>query len=623
MVVTASERARSPVQQLDVEPIGLDIASSVVGLEDLYRQRPVTLTDALEFAPGAWTETRGRKVKQFTSFRGQTYPYPDYAVDGLWFREFVELPYFFPANELERIEVIRSSAALLKGNAGVAGVINLIPRTYEERHTYTEVEGGQHQTLRAYLSHHEPLAEGGIYGAIGRFQTESHEDFGEERMNTAVVRYRQALSDTLKCDANLFILDGTREFIPAQAPAAARYRNWREQFDPYRAVIGALRFVHQPDASRSTELSLWGADRESTYKRHDLASGRRTKHDDDDYEVGAQILQALTLSKDNVLRFGGLYHHWVVPDGKRFYTGRRTDLHTLAAVVADEQTFGRLTLDGGVRIAREYIDEFGAFSIEGSGSSFTTVEPIESDWAEPLYRAGVGGKFAATKSVSLYANYGVGQVEARRGVLTEDHVSPDTEWRHSVDAGLSFGGGWFKSLRLGGFYTRRDDAAVLTGKTYQDAGGLEHEYYDNQDAQQYGLEFECRSAPLWGHVSLFMSALVMDSRIEDSAGRETDDKETPDEVLTAGAYTTLGAFDASLFGKYVSEYENNRFSADGEPKPLGDYVDVNLVAGVGLGRERRTRVYGKLENFLDEEYSTVVGYTDAGRRVSAGIQHVF
>ena len=84
---------------------------------------------------------------------------------------------------------------------------------------------------------------------------------------------------------------------------------------------------------------------------------------------------------------------------------------------------------------------------------------------------------------------------------------------------------------------------------------------------------------------------------------------------------TAGRYELNVFGKYVGEYENNRFSADGKPKPLGDYTDVNLVAAVRLGDAGATRLYAKVENIFDDEYSSVVGYYDPGRRVRAGIQH--
>lgn len=623
LVVVSSAEERSSLEEPSVEPIGLEIARGVVSLEDIGRQRPLTLTEALEFASGSLTETRGRKVKQFTSFRGQTYPYPDYAVDGLWFREFVELPYFFPASEIDRIEVCRSAAALVVGLSGVAGIINVIPRTYSARHTYVEAEIGQDATRFAHLAHHEPLGRGMAGVSLSRYSTDSHEAYGEEELWAGAIRVDQSITEALTLDVNLFLWEGEREFVQAREPAATRYRLWEERYDPHRAVLGSLRLVYEPEEGRATELSLWGADRHSAYKRYDPLNDRRVEHDDDDVEYGVQALQALKLNARNILRFGGLYHRWVSPDGKRFYAGRRTDVHTVSAVVVDEQEFDRLTLDAGLRVSRDYIDEYGAFSIEGSGSAFRTVEPVKDEWDEPVYRVNAGGRYTVNEHVALYGNYAFAHAEPRSGSLTRDLSSPDTEHRHTLDAGVKTKVSWLSSLSAGGFAVIRRDAVVLTGETYSDAAGLEYEYYGNQDVVQYGLEAGCRTRQLPGGIALFADVLLMDSRIEDEDGETRDYAEVPDEVVTAGAYLSAGAFDLNVFGKYVGRYENDRFSADGQPQPLGDYVDINLVAGITFGEEERTRLYAKLENLLDDEYSTVVGYYDAGRRASVGLQHVF
>ena len=207
--------------------------------------------------------------------------------------------------------------------------------------------------------------------------------------------------------------------------------------------------------------------------------------------------------------------------------------------------------------------------------------------------------------------------------MTEDAREPDQEQRHAVDGGIRFNCPFGGTCKLGGFYTLRRDAIVLTGGTFVDADGFEREYYGNRDVEQYGIELDCRSPEIFGCATLFWSALLMDSRIEDSSGDETDYAEVPDEILTAGVYLDVGRFDVNAFGKYVGSYENDRFTASGEPEPLGDYTDINLTAGVRLGRERNTRVYGKVENILNDDYSTVVGFYDPGRRVSVGVQHVF
>ena len=146
-------RLRDTLAEPMAESEALALSTSVVSLADIEKQGAKTVIDALEYVPGAWVETRGRKVKQFFSVRGQTYPYPDYALDGAWQREFHELPFFFSAADIERIEVVRSSAALLKGVQGHVGIVNIVPRVYESRETTGEVAYGTHQSYRARVSH--------------------------------------------------------------------------------------------------------------------------------------------------------------------------------------------------------------------------------------------------------------------------------------------------------------------------------------------------------------------------------------------------------------------------------------------------------------------------------------
>jgi hypothetical protein len=90
-----SDYTALPERDLIVRPMtespGLDTAMSVIGRKEIEEQRAYSVVDAMNYVPGAWTETRGRKVKQFYSVRGQRYPYPGYLVDGAWFREFHEI----------------------------------------------------------------------------------------------------------------------------------------------------------------------------------------------------------------------------------------------------------------------------------------------------------------------------------------------------------------------------------------------------------------------------------------------------------------------------------------------------------------------------------------------------
>ena len=54
-----------------------------------------------------------------------------------------------------------------------------------------------------------------------------------------------------------------------------------------------------------------------------------------------------------------------------------------------------------------------------------------------------------------------------------------------------------------------------------------------------------------------------------------------------------------------------------------DFTDLNLTVGYSFGSDRQTRVYVALENLLNDEYSTVVGYPDYGFQAAVGLRHIF
>ena len=130
----------------------------------------------MQYIPGGHLESRGRKVKQFFSIRGQTYPYPEYAVNGAWQREFHELPYFYPSSEIERIEIVRSSAALLTGLNGLAGIIKVDTRLYESPETSYLAEYGSFSSYRIRLSHGSKAGNIAYATGIGVQGTEGPEE---------------------------------------------------------------------------------------------------------------------------------------------------------------------------------------------------------------------------------------------------------------------------------------------------------------------------------------------------------------------------------------------------------------------------------------------------------------
>ena len=83
LLIVAPVETRNLLETPTIESESLDIATATVDEEMIRLQNAATLVDSLQFSTGVFTEERGRKEKHLTSFRGQIYPYPDFAFSGI------------------------------------------------------------------------------------------------------------------------------------------------------------------------------------------------------------------------------------------------------------------------------------------------------------------------------------------------------------------------------------------------------------------------------------------------------------------------------------------------------------------------------------------------------------
>jgi len=624
-VEVTGKQARDVIENPLAESPGLEPSISVVERKEILRQGAKTVIEALEYVPGAWIETRGRKVKQFFSTRGQKYPYPEYAVNGALYREFHEIPYFFSSADIERIEVLRSSAAMLSGISGLAGVINIVPRTYTAPETSWEIEYGSFDTYRAHISHGGRVKN--VSYSLGLDAPHTDGPAGRhaaERMSNFQGTVAWKPTPTLSFRTSLFHIDGERELARALPPAAKRFRETSERFDPFRTTFLSAETSYRPRETASTNLLLYYADRDHLF--HNESEEGHVSTREWDFEWGMNLVQALALSGNNVIRVGGYYNRWVAPNGKRFYVGRKCDLETFSAAVVDEHTFGPLTVDAGVRLAKTYIHEYGAFNINGSAKGFKKVEPVTDEWEPADVSVSLGASYCLDRRVSLHGNIVSGYVRPRKGTLDVNGAEPGDERRVMLDAGVKITDEKFGETSIAGFLTLQNDAIVLSGKT-ETVNGRTMELYLNRDQYQAGVEFEFKSKPIRDVAGLFLNATAMRSRAEID-GEMRRDGEKPACIAGGGIYGGFSGYDCNLFWKYVSSYESTRFVAgiDGappEPQPLGDYITLNLTAGRSFGASLKSRVYVEITNLMDRRYSTVAGYPDFGRRYTVGLRQAF
>jgi outer membrane cobalamin receptor len=619
--ITAEKEFRSLMFKPYTEPLSIAPSISKVNHSEIVKQGSITVIDAMNYVPGGLTETRGRQVKQFFSVRGQKYPYPNYALNGVWQQEFEELPYFFSASDIEEIEIVRTSAALLTGLSGMGGLINIKTREFITTGADLELEYGSYNSRHSHLSAGSKVGNFNYSAGAGYDRTDGPTGMhAKEEMAKVYSQVGWQPSGKLNVKANIFYLGGERQLAKAVPPADIKYQDMLQSFDPYRAILSNVKMVFRPTEKLSSELQLFYSYRDPVF----VDEVKATTSSEKDSEWGANFIQSVTLSKNNILRFGGLYNHWVAPNGKRFYTGKRCDTETISGVIVDEHRFGDLTLDAGFRLTAVYLNDYAAFNIEGEGSQFKNVTPIQDEWEPPTFQGNIGASYKLSDKVNFYFNSAAGQVKPRPGSLNEDFEELSDELRYKADLGVVFRSAKAGKVTVAFFDVLQKDAIALSGKTYTDTvSGEIRELYVNRDQNQSGLEFEYIAPSLFNLIEPFCNLTLMRSKMEEQ-GTMVINKENPSVIAGGGLFMEKKGIDLNILCKYVSSFENERFAPPtAGPQPLGDFFTVDIRGGYTFKGRVPINLYLRVNNLSDVKYSTVVGYPDFGRKIYAGIRIKF
>jgi iron complex outermembrane receptor protein len=625
--ITGKSAEQRLLKNISLEPVSLRNTVSVVEATAMEQEGAVTLIDALRYVPGGLTETRGRKVKQFFSIRGQTYPYPTYSYDGILQKEFYETTSFMNSGEIGEIRVDRSASALLKSLSPLTGVIDIVPRTFPKKTTEAFVSYGSLNTYNAGILHGKRTEKLEYSSSASFFGTDGPAGCnGRERVFNIHGSMRWQINSSVSTTLRIFYLGGIRQLVVPVAPAADKFRNQREKYDPLSTLLITSKTEYKVSQKVRGELQVNYARRNPKYFLELIPTGDLTTCREKDHELTLSHLNAWSVSPTNVMRFGVLYNHWLAPNGKRYYWGHRADVHTASAVVTDQQRLGKWLLDGGMRITREYYKEWSAFSIEGSGKYFTGVEPIRHQWQPPVWQAMAGASFAPGSSVSLHANTAAGIINPRKGAMTADGTPPLNEKRINLDAGVIRQCEEKGTLTVTLFHVSRIDAIDYSGETIAADSGQVIELYKNIDKRSYGLEGEMRREILSGKWEVFTNVLVMRGEEKDTVWQKDD--EIPVFIGNTGTTLHLRNLDAGFYMNYTGPYKNDRFVSKTYLKehgkaPLGDFFDLNLTAGYTVGRTVRVRFFSEIRNLLDRHYQTVPGWPDNGRTFRSGMKVKF
>lgn len=627
VVVLSNYNQKAILEHPQMEPLSLQITSSKVDKLKMEKQGATTLVDALKYTPGAWIEQRGRKVKQMFSVRGQSYPYPTYTINGIWQKEFQEMAYFFNSANIEEITVNRSSSALLTSLSALTGVVNVKTAKPTSREVRLFGKYGSLNTFQTGLSFADATDKVSYSAAINGNGTSGVKHMnGQENMWNAMGTFDWKISDKWSWGMNVFYVIGKRELTLPIEPADPKFSKKLEEYDPYKALMVASNLKYKASDKFTSELQLNYAGRKPMYKSTDVATNKVTEYEETDHEFTTNWINALALSQQNTFRFGLMYNYWKAPNGKRYYYGKKAEVHTISGVVTDQHSFGRLALDAGFRLTGQYYGSWGGFNIEGGAKPFSKVTPITNEWQSPEWQATAGLTYALTDRSALTLSYAGGIVTPRKGALTSDAKTPDNEVRMNIDLGynVSFGGG--NKLSFSAFLVNRANAIAYNGKTIETDNGDIMELYKNVDRRNFGLEGAYQSAKFFNAVSFFTNATVMLGQ-EKSEDNWLKDQELPTFIANVGVNFEKNGFDANAYFNYVGPYENDRFVSKDYLKefgkaPLGDFATLDMTVGYRF-KKHNLRLFVEAKNLIDNKFQTCAGYPDAGRIISGGFDIKF
>ncbi len=607
-------------------PVSLLPAITTVSAVEIEKQGAVTLIDAMKFVPGGWTETRGRKTKQFFSVRGQKYPYPDYSINGVWQKEFEETGYYLSALDIESVEIVRSSSALVKGLSGLTGVIDIKTKRPDRETLIFNSKYGSLNNYFGNLQYGNKVKDVSFTTSASFFGTNGPKGMnGKERIGNLHGNLDWDINQRTHLTTGLTYIQGLRQLMRIDDEIGApNIKNRIEQYDPVRTLLSYVKLNYKGRNGARTEFQSNLSYRDVDYFTYNVQQDASANHKENDWEYGVNILHSRPLSETNTLRIGGLYNHWIAPDGKRFYVGRSSNVHTYSGVIANEQSIGRVSLDAGFRLIGGYIVEWGGFGIEGSAAGFNNVEPIVNQAAPVEWQTALGVSMKLSSITSLHYNASGGTIAPRKGSLTNNGDAPDSEGRLQHDLGFRIKTPGKNELSVSTFYTKRNKAIGYSGQTIVTDNDLVMELYENIDKRTYGIELSAKVNLPVIYSSIFANGLLMKAEKEID-GKMVKDVQMPEMIFNSGIYFNYSGFDFNLFVNYTGAYSNNRFVVPSWVQqhgdfPLGDFVAMDMSAGYTFKGNYDKRFFIEVKNMLDDPLMTVAGYPDPGRIFMAGIR---
>lgn len=650
--VTISERRRiSPLKVLTTEPLAWESSITYITYKEIERMGAIIALDALKYSTNGLPSTQGRRKKHFYLLRGQTVA-SDYAINGVSLStngsgpmaQWIEAPALLPANMIESIEVIRSGNSLLLGFSGLNGVVNIKTKTFDKFKTSAELEYGTFNHLRTGIIHGGKVRNVNYALSVYKDRTDGPKGkHSDEDLWNIYGKIGYKYKGLIEFQLENFYTYGTRFVTQAEdyegliSPQKQLTDIW--EYDPIRYNITSAKLKINESSKMATEIQFsYICNRMDLYpdtyqfvpnstqggmaNTDSIIRNKMLSEPDSIFTIG--IFQGISPVKNNMLRAAIMYA------SSTTYAHGQSKKKIYAASLLDQHTFGQIDIHGGIKLIREYYDYYNPYGTTNNERA------IVDKWQPILFNISTGisyNKGAYTFNAVLNSGELPVDQTALRVVISDDgniitdqesgqalEESLEREQRIGLDIGFDYHSGKWGHGVVTLFMLSQKNAAIFTNRAYYDRDGLLRYYQKNIDLTTLGIELSYNSPSYWNQWAFFTN-LSYKYSIQSEDSNNNKFTQQPPFIANAGLSYINNGFNINLMGKYVSEYETDRFLK--EKVKIGNYFNVDLTAQYEIPHTP-LQIYGSIINLFDEHYATVSPvYPDFGRQFKIGLRASF
>jgi outer membrane cobalamin receptor len=502
-----------------------------------------------------------------------------------------------PAHMVDHVEVLDGGQGLFYGTQAVAGVVNIWTRPFTDKLTgklavggdtnhswdvsgYASGRIGQHQ-LVVYASHDQ--STGFQLFRTPDIQPSATDFHRSYRLNVAGLKYGYDLSEALRFSASYQHTEGFVDSIrPFDVASAINQRN---------EEIATVKLDWTPSQTVQLFLKGYYHDWDSHYAETDNTSSGPVVVDDHEFwgfwDYGANAVAKITPRQGLETYLGYDFQSYWGKDDVLLIADQNEHTHAVFAQVRiTPDMLARTHLAAGVR--------YNAPS-QGQGATVWNVSG-QFDISDNLFVRATGGtSFRLPTAEELFAIDPINNGEVGNPNLKPEHSS-------SINGSI---GGRFPLMdgaitwEAIGFWRQTTDLIDLSGDTPDPDVFTFINLPDKVTVKGVELALRADLSP-----SLGLNASYTHSDATQT-GSGLQLAGIPRDIASGGLdwHPVDLPIGASVQGNWVGSVVDNVSGGVGRVD-RGNYVVVDLNAYVEFGKDRRHRISARLENLLDEDYST-------------------